>query len=200
MRHARPKVAPLSEAEAVAVARMHAYQSLRATSHHLAHLASLGDASFEVLRGEADDASISPPLRPDHARSVDVPMVTVSESNAREHWSGKYSRANRQQEIVLPVLRSYVGVRPPPVPALITLTLLCPPEVRKRDLDNAWSSVKAVQDAAALGYFILDDADPRLLFVVRQERGKGVGIRLGVQWGWSGVVAIPTGALAPGRV
>lgn len=199
MKHARPKVAPLSAAEAVAVARMTAYQSLRASSHHLVHLASLDEGSFAGLREEIDDASLSPSLRPEHARVVDVPMATASESNMREHWSVRYSRSNRQQEIMLPVLRSYVGVRPPPAPALITLTLLYPEAAKRRDLDNAWASVKAVQDATALGYFGLDDADPRLLFVVRRENAGKVGLRLGVQWGWSGVVGNPTGASGPGR-
>lgn len=100
--------------------------------------------------------------------TLNLPLRTVSLTNAREHWSTKAKRARTERNVAhyAWLLREgrglYVGEG-----ATITLTRVGP---RKLDDDNLASSLKHVRDqvAAELG---VDDGSPRLRWLYEQERG-----------------------------
>lgn len=103
--------------------------------------------------------------------SVPIPLATVSEANARGHWAARHWRAREQRAMVLLVLRSRVGVRPPPMPLRIRLVRVSP---RKLDGDNLQGALKAVRDGVADYLGINDSLD---IWDYGQERGPA-GVRI----------------------
>lgn len=99
---------------------------------------------------------------------VTLPLRTVSEANARGHWSRRAKRAKGQRHVAGLALRSQLAGAP--LPVVVTLTRIAP---RMLDDDNLRGALKAVRDgvADALG---LDDRDVRATWVYVQER-RGVG-------------------------
>ena len=98
--------------------------------------------------------------------SLTLPIRTVSESNAREHWAVKARRAKRQRHATALALRGLVQDLPPWSHLFVTLTRVSPGTL---DVDNNVSSAKHIQDgiADALG---IDDGDPRVSWFYAQER------------------------------
>lgn len=93
-----------------------------------------------------------------------VPVRTVSEANAHEHWRVRQKRAKVQRFYASLLTR---------VPdhwdkAIVTLTRIAP---RALDSDNLAGSQKHVRDGIAdtLG---IDDRDPRVEWRYAQRRGK----------------------------
>lgn len=101
--------------------------------------------------------------------TVFVPLKTVSEMNAREHWSVRFRRKKEQQKAVKYAL-IFAGV---PVvmdgPVSITLQRI---GGRRMDKDNLASSMKHVQDAVAK-HLHMDDGDERIAWEYRQKPGGG---------------------------
>lgn len=123
--------------------------------------------------------------------TVTLPLRTVSEANAHEHWRARQKRAKGQRGVTAMALRVRVHGRygDPMCPVLeweegplvVTLTRIAP---RVLDSDNAVGALKHVRDgvADALG---VKDNDPRVTWSYAQERGKvrehGVRIEIGAR-------------------
>lgn len=99
---------------------------------------------------------------------VTIPIKTVSELNAREHYMQRAKRRKREKSFVyvyvLPLRQTGITA-----PCAVTLTRVAPS--RGLDQDNLVSSMKAAIDAIAsvLG---IDDRDPRVTWSYLQRRGK----------------------------
>lgn len=101
--------------------------------------------------------------------TIALPIKLVSEANAHEHWRKRQKRAQVQGQVTglacrVPLrhaLRDHG-------PLVVGITRVAP---RALDSDNLQGSGKHVRDsvAACLG---IDDKDPRVTWVVRQEKGK----------------------------
>lgn len=96
-----------------------------------------------------------------------LPIRTVSEANAREHWAAKAHRAAAQRGSARLLLLG-AGRRWPTKPTAIALTRIGP---RDLDDDNLARSLKAVRDgiADALG---ISDGDTAIAWTYSQRRGR----------------------------
>lgn len=74
-----------------------------------------------------------------------VPIKTISESNNREHWRAKWSRAKKQKAYVAIAWRA-AKLGPIELPCIVTLTRLSP---RLLDDDNLRGALKAIRDSVA---------------------------------------------------
>ena len=104
-----------------------------------------------------------------------IPVRTVSEANARGHWSVRSRRAREQRWVAHAAMLQATAIFESP-PMTIRLVRIFPPRGRLLDSDNLAVSMKAVRDgiADALG---VDDGDPGLRWLYDQERGVGWGVR-----------------------
>lgn len=96
--------------------------------------------------------------------TVEVPIRTVSETNAHEHWRHRQKRAKCQrQAVAMTVGRLDPALRPPVV---VTLTRIAP---RELDKSNNVGALKHVQDevASLLG---VDDRHPGIVWRYRQAK------------------------------
>lgn len=101
----------------------------------------------------------------------EVPVRTVSEANARGHWSARAKRAKSQRTAMRLLAPKWTAG-----PLLVVkLTRLGP---RELDTDNLAGSMKAVRDALA-DWLRVDDATPLVRWEYAQEKGPP-GIRVEV--------------------
>lgn len=105
-----------------------------------------------------------------------IPLRTVSESNAHEHWRVRQRRAKEQRGTTALVMRSLS--RPGPLPLVVTITRIAP---RALDSDNLAGSQKHIRDGVA-DWLGIDDRDPRIEWRYAQERGapKSYAVRIEV--------------------
>ncbi len=105
-----------------------------------------------------------------------LPLRTVSEKNAREHWAPKAKRVKAQRDAA----RAWTGSLaiqtldgwPLYAPLEVTLTRISP---RKLDDDNLQRSLSAIRDGVADAIAKnSNDRDPRIAWRYREEYG-GVG-------------------------
>lgn len=102
---------------------------------------------------------------------VVIPVKTVSESNAHEHWRARQQRAKRQRHAAAWLVRSVCSLawvaRHVDGGIVVHLTRVSPGTL---DSDNLAASGKHVRDgiADALG---IDDRDPRVTWLYDQRRG-----------------------------
>lgn len=89
---------------------------------------------------------------------------TVSESNTREHWAPKASRAKVQRAAATLVTRSTLLC---PLPIVVTLTRIAP---RALDDDNLRGALKATRDGVADAFGVRDN-DPRVTWAYGQRKG-----------------------------
>ena len=114
--------------------------------------------------------------------AVEIPGLRLDvTANSRLHWAARAAKVKRQRSIVGLMLRS---VDRPALPCVVTITRRSPGTL---DDDNAVCSAKATRDAVAQ-WLGVDDRDPRVTWVVTQERGPW-GVRVAVRG-----VAAPAGA------
>jgi hypothetical protein len=94
--------------------------------------------------------------------AVRLAIRTVSEMNARGHWSARARRMKAHRQA------AYVYTSAMPLPCVVTLTRV---SAGTLDDDNLRSALKGVRDGVAdrLG---CDDADPRIRFEYGQVKGK----------------------------
>jgi len=118
---------------------------------------------------------------------VTLPLHTVSEANARGHWSGKAKRARIARSLVALVLPLHRRIILPP-PWLVTLIRISPSS--GLDDDNLRSALKAVRDQVADELGLPNDSDPRMWAYDQRRgsrkdltlvRGYGVEIRIGAR-------------------
>lgn len=108
-----------------------------------------------------------------------LPIRTRSEANQREHWAPKAKRVKEQRFVARNALchhPAWPDLYEAGGPFRIELTRISP---RGLNDDNLVRSMKAIRDgiADALG---IDDGDPRLTWVYRQERGDPKEYKVGV--------------------
>ncbi len=80
----------------------------------------------------------------DGAFRVAIPLRTVSENNAREHWRTRHRRRASQRAVTTAVLRTTFGTRPGSLGA-VHLVRVAPRELDRSD--NLPGALKAVLDA-----------------------------------------------------
>lgn len=100
--------------------------------------------------------------------SASIPVLLVSTANRREHYMAKARRmAGLRSAAGLAVKAMFRGQLPTGRLA-VRIVRLAPRKLRSLDRDNLESAAKPIRDgvADALG---VDDADPRVCFVVDQE-------------------------------
>lgn len=110
---------------------------------------------------------------------AEIPLILPSLANLRGDWA-KAKAVRRARLAVYDVevfgdrlagIRgALAGVPVPPLPLRVTITRCAPRPIRDRD--NLAIAPKGVQDAAAL-WIGVDDSDPRMEWVVLQEKGRG---------------------------
>lgn len=117
--------------------------------------------------------------------TLEIPVKTVSLTNAREPWRARHGRAKRQREATWAVWIAAPFARREPIArrierdgaVTVTLTRLAPGEL---DDDNLPPSLKSIRDeiAACLG---CDDRDPRITWRYQQQRTKRGDYRVRVE-------------------
>lgn len=114
----------------------------------------------------------------------EVPIVTVSESNRRDHWSVKARRV-REQRAAVAWARRRADAWWEPLSShpdrrwTVSLTRLAP---RRLDSDNLRGALKAVRDEVA-ALLCIDDGDSRVTWVYAQERAREPGVRIEIEEG-----------------
>ena len=109
---------------------------------------------------------------------IDVPIITVSEANQREHWRVKHKRKKSQQAMIAICLS---GIHETPQQK----ARICAVELhrfggRSLDQDNLASSFKHVQDAVAK-WIGIDDGNARVQWSYTQDKcdhQRGITINL----------------------
>ena len=97
-------------------------------------------------------------------------LTLVSRSNAREHWSTRHRRDQREAEALRRAWHT-AGLSgwAVPLPVAVTLTRI---GGKPMDGDNLQSSLKAIRDAVA-ALIAIDDGDERITWRYRQRSGPG---------------------------
>jgi hypothetical protein len=106
-----------------------------------------------------------------------IPMRTVAEGNAREHWRVRHKRRKREAATVeLYLLARRRGLAPPRVGVPhVTLTRV---GKRRMDPDNLASCFKATMDTVAI-FLGIDDG--RISWRFDQEIGKEYAVRVHIE-------------------
>lgn len=111
--------------------------------------------------------------------TVHLPLRTVSRLNVREHWAARAKRSRKEREAGMLSLAGWP--HRVQVHDWLKVGAVCVEMVRigpkALDVDNLGGALKSLQDglADALG---VDDADPRVAWVRKQEAGKQHGVRI----------------------
>lgn len=90
-----------------------------------------------------------------------------SRANANLHWTARSRLVMQQRNIVRAQLLAK-GATPPPLPVVVVMTRIG----AALDDDNLAGALKGVQDAVA-HWLGVDDRDPRVSWVRRQEKRSG---------------------------
>lgn len=108
---------------------------------------------------------------------IDLPIMTVSESNTRGHWSKRANRAKQQRGLVKLMLGRYL-VKPSERPLHVVLTRIAP---RMLDDDNLRGALKATRDGIA-DWLGIDDGSDAVLWGYAQVKGapRTYGVRVEV--------------------
>ena len=99
---------------------------------------------------------------------VTVPVRTVSEANAHEHWRARQKRAKAQRLAVGLVVKTALADESVQFPLMVTLVRIAP---RALDDDNLLGALKHVRDAVAEALALPNDRDPRVSWGYAQQRG-----------------------------
>lgn len=105
-----------------------------------------------------------------------IPCRLASEANSRGKLRDKIARKTAAKDAVRAAL---VGISPPPLPVVVVVTRLGGKKLDRHD--NLPHSVKAVIDVIAKDWLGVDDADPRVKWVVRQEAAYSPGVLIDVR-------------------
>ena len=112
---------------------------------------------------------------PPGTRAITIPLRTVSEANARDHWGRRAARAKRQREVTA------MFVRRMDLPAMPVCVRLVRIGRRMLDSDNLAGSAKAVRDGIADVYGV-DDGSGLYRWEYAQEVGD-YGVRIEIEAG-----------------
>lgn len=100
-------------------------------------------------------------------QALRLPIRTVSESNAHEHWRKRAKRAKEHRYTTALMCRA--NLAKPSIPCRIRLTRIAP---RKLDQGNYPGSLKHVQDGVADWIGIDDRHDHLVKYEYDQKRGQ----------------------------
>lgn len=107
---------------------------------------------------------------------IEIPLKTISEANARDHWSKKAKRV-RHHRSTAHLLTKRVA-RATALPVVVTLTRVSPSS--GLDDDNLRSALKAVRDGIADAYGV-DDRDPGIAWRYAQRRGTAYAVQVEIE-------------------
>jgi hypothetical protein len=127
----------------------------------------------EALR--AAHEALGHPPGADLVCHVMLPIRTVSEANAHEHWRKRAKRAKQQRGLAAMVLRTS-GAKIPAPPLVVRITRIAPCAL---DDDNLAGSQKHVRDGIA-DWLTINDRDPRVQWVYAQTKSapKSYAVRI----------------------
>lgn len=110
------------------------------------------------------------------AIAFDVPVRTVTEGNAKEHWRVRHGRAKAQRRAVA---NAMAGRTLPALPVVVTITRL---SAATMDSDNLPGSQKHVRDEIAAQYGVGDSPTDPIEWHVAQEKCKRgtYGVRVAI--------------------
>jgi hypothetical protein len=100
------------------------------------------------------------------ALTVTLALRLASEANERGWSIARAARTRRQRDATAAALRAALGDPPRELPLVVVITRIAP---RALDSDNAVGSAKHVRDSVSQ-WIGIDDGDPRVRWVVEQER------------------------------
>lgn len=108
-----------------------------------------------------------------------IPLLTVSESNVRQHWAKRATRMRAHRQLTHMRLRvALIGAGITSVFAVsVTLTRVSP---RELDDDNLRGALKGVRDGVA-DAFGVDDRDARITWQYAQARSKEKGVKIEIR-------------------
>lgn len=101
---------------------------------------------------------------------VFIPIRTSRGQNNREHWRARARRVKKERQSV------YWGLRPVPLPVVVTLVRHSPGTL---DGDNLQGALKAIRDGVA-DVLKTDDRDPGIEWRYDQVRSKEWGVSVEV--------------------
>ena len=107
---------------------------------------------------------------------IDIPLKTISEANARDHWSKKARRVKHHRSTAR--LLTQTAARATALPVVVTLTRIAPSS--GLDDDNLRSALKAIRDGIADAYG-LDDRDPSITWRYAQRRGTTYAVQVEIE-------------------
>lgn len=119
--------------------------------------------------------------------TVDIPLKTPNMTNVREHHMARARRQKKHRDVtflvlkasrvfdLVPTPRGSGGVWCPSRPLVVTLTRVSLGTLDAHD--NLRSALKSVVDGVA-DYFGVDDSDPRVEWVYRQQKGRPACVRI----------------------
>lgn len=108
--------------------------------------------------------------------AFEIPLRTVSEANARDHWSKKARRVKHHRSTAR--LLTQQAARATALPVVVTLTRIAPSS--GLDDDNLRSALKAIRDGIADAYG-LDDRAPSIEWRYAQRRGATYAVHVEIE-------------------
>jgi hypothetical protein len=108
---------------------------------------------------------------------IEIPIKTVSEANAREHWAIKAKRAKIQRKDAKAVVGGQLWKGRYKLPLAISFVRI---GKSKLDSDNLQGSFKAIRDGVADALGINDGSD-LITWDYKQEKGKEYAVRIKVE-------------------
>jgi hypothetical protein len=103
-----------------------------------------------------------------------VPVKTVSEANAHEHWRVRQKRAKHHRWSAR-FAAEHASIAPKEYPITVRMTRVC---ARKLDSDNLSGSCKHVRDGIADWLGVDDGRDDLVTWEYAQSIGKIVGVEV----------------------
>lgn len=113
-----------------------------------------------------------------------VPIHTISESNAREHWAVKAKRTKLHRVTTSRAVGTVDRVGDFAERGTYAAITLTRNGARKLDDDNLRGSLKAIRDGVTDGMGLKNDSDPRLRWDYAQEVGKGYSVEITMVLRW----------------
>lgn len=105
---------------------------------------------------------------------VTIPLKTVSEANAREHWRIKHKRSKSQRVTAKMIIGEQLWKGRYALPLAISFARI---GKKKLDSDNLQGAFKAVRDGVADALSI-NDGDDRIVWNYTQEVGPSYAVRI----------------------
>lgn len=106
-----------------------------------------------------------------------LPILTVSESNQREHWAKKAKRTSNQRIQTATILKAF-RVERPELPCSVLIRRVAPRDLDRGD--NLPGSQKGIRDQIADWLGLPNDRDPRVTWEYdqRKDRPRTYGVEV----------------------